>query len=48
MIIDPWGTVVGEQAEGDGVVIADLTQAAVTKTRTQMPCLSHAVLLPKP
>jgi len=44
LVIDPWGTVIGEQPEGDGVVIATLDGATVEKRRTQMPCLSHAVL----
>jgi predicted amidohydrolase len=44
MIIDPWGTIVEERAEGDGVVVATLEGAAVDKRRTQMPCLDHAVL----
>ncbi len=42
--IDPWGTVIGEQAAGDGVVITTLEGAVVAKRRTQMPCLAHAVL----
>jgi predicted amidohydrolase len=45
LIVDPWGTVTGERAEGDGVVVATIDGAAVAKRRTQMPCLSHAVLL---
>jgi len=44
LIVDPWGTVVGERAEGDGVVVATIDGAAVARRRTQMPCLSHAVL----
>jgi predicted amidohydrolase len=44
LIVDPWGTVVAERAEGDGVVVAEIDGAAVAKRRTQMPCLSHAVL----
>lgn len=44
LIIDPWGTVIGERAEGDGVVIARLDGEVVAKTRRQMPCLDHAVL----
>ncbi len=44
LVVDPWGTVVGERADGDGVVLATLDGAAVDKRRTQMPCLSHAVL----
>jgi len=45
LIVDPWGTVVGERPDGDGVVLATLDGATVDKRRTQMPCLSHAVLL---
>ncbi|MEO8554227.1 MAG: carbon-nitrogen hydrolase family protein [Kofleriaceae bacterium] len=45
LIVDPWGTIVGEQAEGDGVVAHQLDSAIVDKRRTQMPCGSHAVLL---
>ena len=48
LIADPWGTVVGERAEGDGVVIAALDGETVARRRTQMPCLSHAVLWPSP
>ncbi|HUJ62733.1 MAG TPA: carbon-nitrogen hydrolase family protein [Kofleriaceae bacterium] len=44
MIVDPWGTVVGERPDGDGVVVATLDGEAIAKRRAQMPCLSHAVL----
>jgi deaminated glutathione amidase len=44
LISDPWGTIVAEQADGDGVVLATLDGASVARRRTQMPCLSHAVL----
>ncbi len=44
MVVDPWGTVIAEQASGDGVVIAVLDGETVEKRRTQMPCLEHAVL----
>jgi predicted amidohydrolase len=44
IVVDPWGTVVAEQADGDGVVMATLDSATVEKRRTQMPCLRHAVL----
>lgn len=44
MVIDPWGTIVGQQAEGDGVVVATLESSLVTKRRTQMPVLAHATL----
>jgi predicted amidohydrolase len=44
LISDPWGTIVGEQDSGDGVVIATLDSATVAKRRTQLPSLRHAVL----
>jgi predicted amidohydrolase len=44
MIVDPWGTVVAEQPQGDGVVVATIDGATVDKRRTQMPCLRHATL----
>ncbi len=44
LVVDPWGTVIGEQPAGDGVVLATLDSETVTTRRTQMPCLGHAVL----
>lgn len=44
LICDPWGTIVGEQAEGDGVVVATLDSATVERRRAQLPSLRHAVL----
>lgn len=44
LISDPWGTLVGERAEGDGVVVATLDSATVEKRRSQLPSLRHAVL----
>jgi predicted amidohydrolase len=44
LVVDPWGTIVGEQPAGDGVVMATLTGEVVAQRRAQMPCLDHAVL----
>jgi nitrilase len=44
LVVDPWGTVAAERPDGDGVVFADLDGAAISRRRTQMPCLDHAVL----
>jgi predicted amidohydrolase len=44
LVVDPWGTIVGERAEGPGVVVATLDGATVARRRAQMPCLAHAVL----
>jgi deaminated glutathione amidase len=44
MIVDPWGVITSELAEGDGVLVQTLDGAAVEKRRTQMPVAGHAVL----
>jgi predicted amidohydrolase len=44
LVVDPWGTVVDERDEGDGILLANLDGATVAQRRAQMPCLSHAVL----
>jgi deaminated glutathione amidase len=41
MIVDPWGRIVAEQAEGEGVVLAEIDRDVVDRTRQQMPCLEH-------
>jgi predicted amidohydrolase len=47
LVVDPWGTIAGERAEGDGVVIHALDRGALEKTRREMPVLGHAVLWPR-
>jgi predicted amidohydrolase len=42
LVVDPWGTVVGELPSGDGVVLQALEGKDLVKTRRQMPCLGHA------
>jgi nitrilase len=44
LAVDPWGTVLGEKAEGPGVVLADIDIAALQAFRQQLPALSHRVL----
>ena len=41
MVIDPWGEVVAVQAEGEGVVLADLDIERLASVRTQLPALAH-------
>jgi len=41
MIIDPWGQILAEQAEGDCLVVADLDMERQQILRRQMPVLSH-------
>ena len=44
MVIDAWGQVLAMQAQGWGVVLADLDEAAVLQARTRLPALAHRVL----
>ena len=44
MVIDPWGVVLAQQAEGAGVVLADLDAARQAQVRAQLPALEHRVL----
>ncbi|TAN14169.1 MAG: carbon-nitrogen hydrolase family protein [Burkholderiaceae bacterium] len=41
MVVGAWGEVLALQAEGAGVVLADLDAADLAKRRTQLPALSH-------
>jgi nitrilase len=44
MLIDPWGHVLAQQAQGAGVVLADLDAVAMQHWRKQLPALQHRVL----
>jgi deaminated glutathione amidase len=41
MVIDPWGEVLACQAEGEGVVMAELSQPRIKEVRTRLPALAH-------
>ena len=41
MVIDPWGVVLGERAEGDGYVVAEIDAARVASVRRSLPALQH-------
>ena len=41
LIIDPWGTVVAEQASGTGLAMAEIDLRAIEDTRQRMPCHDH-------
>lgn len=41
LVVDPWGDVVAQASEGEGVVVADVSKERVTKTRAALPCLDH-------
>ncbi|MBW2731003.1 MAG: carbon-nitrogen hydrolase family protein [Deltaproteobacteria bacterium] len=40
-IIDPWGAIVAQVSDGDGVAVADLDLDYVKKVREELPCLNH-------
>jgi deaminated glutathione amidase len=44
MLIDPWGQIVSECAEGEGLVLGDLNHARLARIRSQLPALRHRVL----
>jgi len=44
MQVDPWGVILCERDEGDGVDVADLTLARLQQVRMQLPALEHRVL----
>ena len=44
LLVDPWGEIVAELAEGAGVVAGDIDPARLAEVRTQLPALKHRVL----
>jgi nitrilase len=48
LVIDHWGRVLAEQAEGEGVVLADIDLAAQAEARRTFPALAHRVALTGP
>ncbi len=43
MIIDPWGKVIAQQEDGNGVVIADMDIDELQRVRQQLPALQNRV-----
>jgi nitrilase len=41
LVVDPWGEVVAELAEGEGVVLADVDAARLAEVRVRLPALGH-------
>ena len=44
MAIDPWGHVLASQAQGAGLVYANLLHPVLERSRVQLPALNHRVL----
>ncbi len=41
MVVDPWGEVLAVQAEGEGVVVAELDRERLAAVRRELPALTH-------
>jgi len=44
MVVDPWGEILAEQAEGLGVVMGELQASQLQEVRQRLPALNHRVL----
>ena len=44
MVVNPWGQVLAQQAQGAGVVLADADAQALHNWRLQLPALRHRKL----
>ena len=41
LIVDPWGEVLAVQAEGEGVVMAEMDTDRIAQVRSQLPALAQ-------
>jgi nitrilase len=41
MIVDPWGEVLAERPEGEGVVLAEIDSARLAEVRAALPALAN-------
>ena len=46
MVVDPWGNIQAQRADGQGVVVADIEISGLSAMRMQLPALAHVVLTP--
>jgi predicted amidohydrolase len=44
LVADPWGTIVAECSDGEGLALADVDRAILTRVRQSLPSLAHRVL----
>ncbi len=44
MIIGPWGEILAEHAQGNGVAVAEVSKQTLQAARKRLPALDHAVL----
>ena len=45
LVADPWGAILGQRAEGAGVVLCDIDAKALAQWRSQLPAHQHRVLV---
>jgi predicted amidohydrolase len=45
LLVDPWGTVLADCSDGEGLAIAELDFAQQDRVRTDLPCLQHRRIL---
>lgn len=44
MLVDPWGEIVAQRADGEGVVMGEVLHSNMQAVRERLPALSHRVL----
>jgi predicted amidohydrolase len=44
LLVDPWGAVLAQHAEEEGLVLGELDYSLLTQCRTQLPALEHRAL----
>ncbi len=44
MLVDPWGEIVAERPEGEGVVVGDVDPQRIAEVRRSLPALTHRTL----
>jgi len=48
LVVDPWGEILLDMGEGEGVAFADLDMARLVDVRTRVPALRHRRPIPEP
>ena len=44
MLVDPWGEILASQADGEGLVMGDISELRLQEVRGRLPALNHRVL----
>lgn len=45
MVVEPWGKVLAQKEEGQGLILADIDLERLLQLRRQFPCVEHHVLM---